>query len=601
MAKGIVAKIWNISANSNTRSASAQISNSIEYIENPEKVGVVLDIGSVNQINNQLMYVTNEVKTMDGLYVGGRHIVDFNNATEEMMRVKEFYGKMDGRVATHGIISLDRGESGEANAGKLMLLLNDFMEALFPEHQVVYAVHTNTENLHIHFVINTVGLDGKKIHMDRSFMKKVFEPTLNKLAEKYGFTPNEKWRRDVVEDKVPIAKRKIILRKLIDRAIEQTDDIEAFIAYLRANGLEVNVGKHISVETDDMVRAMRTNQLGENYTTKAIIHRLATKQNPLIWHSVGEHSHYLSKRELVNFTPTKMKKYKDMTSEEKQKALRLIRLGRNPWEERYIDNWQIQKMAKELNETAYVYELVHFYSGGRDNTDFAMEEILNRREQLQKEIKEIRKSLKEYQPIINIYEEMKQYMIKAYLFDAYGKTEYVADFLKYKELARILEVSYNKTVEEVADYIADQRGALAYAKTQVKELSAQYRAIYRYVNAGMFVDRGHVLSFLDAVGYAEAIRQAKEYKVYVNEIRYITAKNADDVVIRVTTMPEMVDGKPIVTTKIEVIDKDENVIKSISSADISSSAFNKELIELADEYGLKECSIHKTNIHKKVL
>lgn len=601
MAKGIVAKIWNISANSNTRSASVQIASSIEYIENPEKVGVVLDIGSVNQINNQLMYVTNEVKTMDGLYVGGRHIVDFNNATEEMMRVKEFYGKMDGRVATHGIISLDRGESGEANAGKLMLLLNDFMEALFPEHQVVYAVHTNTENLHIHFVINTVGLDGKKIHMDRSFMKKVFEPTLNKLAEKYGFTPNEKWRRDVVEDKVPIAKRKIILRKLIDRAIEQTDDIEAFIAYLRANGLEVNVGKHISVETDDMVRAMRTNQLGENYTTKAIIHRLATKQNPLIWHSVGEHSHYLSKRELVNFTPTKMKKYKDMTSEEKQKALRLIRLGRNPWEERYIDNWQIQKMAKELNETAYVYELVHFYSGGRDNTDFAMEEILNRREQLQKEIKEIRKSLKEYQPIINIYEEMKQYMIKAYLFDAYGKTEYVADFLKYKELARILEVSYNKTVEEVADYIADQRGALAYAKTQVKELSAQYRAIYRYVNAGMFVDRGHVLSFLDAVGYAEAIRQAKEYKVYVNEIRYITAKNADDVVIRVTTMPEMVDGKTIVTTKIEVIDKDENVIKSISSADISSSAFNKELIELADEYGLKECSIHKTNIHKKVL
>lgn len=601
MAKGIVAKIWNISANSNTRSASAQIASSIEYIENPEKVGVVLDIGSVNQINNQLMYVTNEVKTMDGLYVGGRHIVDFNNATEEMMRVKEFYGKMDGRVATHGIISLDRGESGEANAGKLMLLLNDFMEALFPEHQVVYAVHTNTENLHIHFVINTVGLDGKKIHMDRSFMKKVFEPTLNKLAEKYGFTPNEKWRRDVVEDKVPIAKRKIILRKLIDRAIEQTDDIEAFIAYLRANGLEVNVGKHISVETDDMVRAMRTNQLGENYTTKAIIHRLATKQNPLIWHSVGEHSHYLSKRELVNFTPTKMKKYKDMTSEEKQKALRLIRLGRNPWEERYIDNWQIQKMAKELNETAYVYELVHFYSGGRDNTDSAMEEILNRREQLQKEIKEIRKSLKEYQPIINIYEEMKQYMIKAYLFDAYGKTEYVADFLKYKELARILEASYNKTVEEVADYIADQRGALAYAKTQVKELSAQYRAIYRYVNAGMFVDRGHVLSFLDAVGYAEAIRQAKEYKVYVNEIRYITAKNADDVVIRVTTMPEMVDGKPIVTTKIEVIDKDENVIKSISSADISSSAFNKELIELADEYGLKECSIHKTNIHKKVL
>lgn len=601
MAKGIVAKIWNISVGSGTRSASAQISSSIDYIENPEKVGVMLDIGNANQLNNQLTYVTNEIKTMDGLYVGGRHIVDFNNATNEMMQVKEFYGKLDGRVATHGIISLDTEESDPANAGKLMLLLNDFMEDLFPEHQVVYAVHTNTENLHIHFIINTVGLDGKKIHMDRSFMKKIFEPSLNKLAEKYGFTPNEKWRRDVVEDRIPTDKRKIILRKLIDHAIEQTDDIEGFIAYLRADGLEVNVGKHISVEMDDMVRPMRTNQLGTNYTMKAIVHRLATKQDPLIWHSVGEHSHYLSKRELVNFTPTKMKKYKDMTSEEKSKALRLIRLGRNPWEERYIDNWQIQKMARELNETAYVYELVHFYSGGKDSTDVAMAEIVKRREELQKEIKEIRASLKEYKPIINIYEEMKQHMIKAYLYDAYGKTEYIADFIQYKKLARILEVSYNKTVEEVADFVADQRGQLAYAKTQIKELSAQYKSIYRYINAGMFVDKTHVLPFLDAVGYSEAIRQAKEYNIFVNEVRYITAKNVEDVMIRVITMPEMINGKPIVTTKIEVLDKDENVVKEITSADMSTAAFNKELFALADEYGLKECSIHKTKIHKKSL
>ena len=601
MAKGIVAKIWNISVGSGSRTAAAQISSSIEYIENPEKVGVVLDIDNANLLTNQLRYVTNDVKTMDGLYVGGRHIVDFDNATNEMMQVKEFYGKLGGRVATHGIISLDREESDPKNAGKLMLLLNDFMAELFPEHQVVYAVHTNTENLHIHFVINTVGLEGKKIHMDRSFMKKIFEPTLNKLAERYEFTPNDKWRREVVVDKVPIAKRKILLRKLIDHAIEQTDDIESFIAYLRADGLEVNVGKHISIEMDDMTRPMRTNQLGENYTPQAIVRRLATKQDPLIWNSVGEHSHYLSKRELVNFTPTKMKKYKDMSKEEKQKALRLIRLGRNPWEERYIDNWQIQKMARELNETAYVYELVHYYSGGRDNTDIAMQEIITRREQLQEEIKAIRKSLKEYQPIISIYEEMKQYMIKAYLFDVYGKSEYVADFLKYKELARILEVSYNKSVEEVADFVADQRGQLAYAKAQVKELSAQYKDIYRFVNAGKFVDRQHVVSFMDAVGYKEAVRQAKDYKVYVNELRYITAANVDDVVIRVMTMAEIVDGKPIVVTNIEVLDKDENVVKTVSSKDMDNSAFNKELIALADEYGLKECSINKTKIHKKSL
>lgn len=600
MAQGIVAKIWNITAASG-KSASAQISSSIDYIENPEKVGVMLDIDNVNQLNNQLMYVTDEIKTVDGLYVGGRHIMDFDNATSEMMQVKEFYGKLDGRVAMHGIISLSEEESDPRNAGKLMLLLNEFMERIFSEHQVVYAVHTNTENLHVHFVVNTVGLDGKKIHMDRSFMKKTFEPTLNQLAEKYGFTPNEKWRREPVVDKIPIAKRKVLLRKLIDHAIEQTDDVAAFIAYLRADGLEVNVGKHISVEMDDMVKAMRTNQLGENYTAKAIVRRLATKMDPLIWKGVGEHSHYLPQREMVNFVPAKMKRYQDMTRAEKKQALRLIRLGRNPWEENYIDNWQIQKMTRELNETAYVYELVHYYSNGKDNVKAAEAEILARKQKLTEEMKALRENLKRNQPIISIYDELKEHMVRAYLFDVYGRTEYVADFIKYRELVERLEVSYGKTVEEVADFVADQRGQLAYAKAQVSELSAQYREILRFTKEGRFVDKGHILSFFDAVGHKEAVRQAREYNIFASEIRYITAKNVDDVIIRVMTMPETVDGKATVTTKIEVMDGKDKVIRTVESKEMDSKAFNKEIYELAEEYGLKECIIHKNNIRKKSL
>ena len=600
MAQGIVAKIWNITAASG-KSASAQISSSIDYIENPEKVGVMLDIDNVNQLNNQLMYVTDEIKTVDGLYVGGRHIMDFDNATSEMMQVKEFYGKLDGRVAMHGIISLSEEESDPRNAGKLMLLLNEFMERIFSEHQVVYAVHTNTENLHVHFVVNTVGLDGKKIHMDRSFMKKTFEPTLNQLAEKYGFTPNEKWRREPVVDKIPIAKRKVLLRKLIDHAIEQTDDVAAFIAYLRADGLEVNVGKHISVEMDDMVKAMRTNQLGENYTAKAIVRRLATKMDPLIWKGVGEHSHYLPQREMVNFVPAKMKRYQDMTRAEKKQALRLIRLGRNPWEENYIDNWQIQKMTRELNETAYVYELVHYYSNGKDNVKTAEAEILARKQKLIEEMKALRENLKRNQPIISIYDELKEHMVRAYLFDVYGRTEYVADFIKYRELVERLEVSYGKTVEEVADFVVDQRGQLAYAKAQVSELSAQYREILRFTKEGRFVDKGHILSFFDAVGHKEAVRQAREYNIFASEIRYITAKNVDDVIIRVMTMPETVDGKATVTTKIEVMDGKDKVIRTVESKEMDSKAFNKEIYELAEEYGLKECIIHKNNIRKKSL
>ena len=187
MSQGIVVKIWNVKAGSNSRSASKQISDSIAYIENPEKLGRPLQLGNETQLGNELKYVMNELKTVEGLYVGCRHISDIKNATEEMMQVKRFFGKLDGRVATHGVISLDATESDSKNAGKLMLLLSDVMKDVFPDNQVVYAVHTNTENLHIHFIINTVGLNGVKIHMDKKFMREVLEPAVNKYAEKYTF------------------------------------------------------------------------------------------------------------------------------------------------------------------------------------------------------------------------------------------------------------------------------------------------------------------------------------------------------------------------------------------------------------------------------
>ena len=121
MAEGIVIKIWNVKASSSTRSGASQIQSSIDYIENPEKVCIRIADSSQLQMGNELTYVMNDIKTVDGLYVGARHITDIKNATEEMMQIKEFYGKLDGRVATHGVISLDVTESDPKNAGKLML------------------------------------------------------------------------------------------------------------------------------------------------------------------------------------------------------------------------------------------------------------------------------------------------------------------------------------------------------------------------------------------------------------------------------------------------------------------------------------------------
>lgn len=593
MAQGIVVKIWNITEGSQGRSGSAQIADSLAYIENLEKVGGSMSMGGVSQVTRELTYVTNALKTLEGLYVGSRHITDISHATEEMMQVKEFYGKTDGRQVLHGVVSLDAEESDPNNAGKLMLLLNEFMEQIFPQNQVVYAVHTNTDNLHIHFVVNTVGLDGKKIHMDNHFMRQEFEPALNKLAVKYGFTPNANWKRVPEKDEIPLEQRKMILRRLIDHAIGETDDFSSFIAYLRADGLTVNVGKNITLQMDGMPYAIRSGQLGSIYTPEGITRRIANKYDSLLWKSVGEHSHYLSEKEMINFIPQKMKKYKDMTAEEKSNAIRLIRLKRNPWEEQYRDNWAIQKMAKELNRTAYVYELVHYYSNGLDDVEEAMKKIVKQKKAISEERKAVRAVLKEYKPITDLYEEMKKYMERAYLFDAYGKTEYVSDFMKYKELSEQMELYYGKSVEEVADFIVEHRQQLMYAKEQEKELSTQYMAIKKYVEGGRFRTEEAVLSFVDAVGFWDAINQAKDYGVYVSEVKYITSKDVKGLVAQVMTTPDMKDGKPTISTTVTIKNSDGKIIREITSKDKENAAFSKELKELEREYGFTECSVSK--------
>ena len=82
MAKGIIAKIWNIKDGSKGRGAGIQISDSIEYITNSEKCNETLD-PSFAQIGRELKYVTNDVKTLEGLYVGCRCISDIKNATND--------------------------------------------------------------------------------------------------------------------------------------------------------------------------------------------------------------------------------------------------------------------------------------------------------------------------------------------------------------------------------------------------------------------------------------------------------------------------------------------------------------------------------------
>lgn len=589
--EGIVAKIWNIKEGTMGRGAAVQITDSISYITNSEKCDGVIVSDNFMQVGREVSYVINDIKTLQGLYVGGRHISDIQNATNEMMQVKEFHNKLGGRVALHGIVSLPVRESGKENAGKLMMLVDDLLEEIFPDHQAIYAVHTNTENLHVHFVVNTVALNGRKIHMNHNFMSKVFDPYLNKLARQYGFSPNMAWEEEKEPDEIKFSDRVIKLRQAVDTAIEWSDDFDSFLHNLRSQGIQVNCGKYLSLRMDGMPRAIRSFRLGSRYTIDAIRDRLLGKREELIRSEVGDHIFAGGSPAQIYVKTTPLKKYADMDAEEKKEAIRMLKLGRNPWREQYKSNWQLQRIAEEFHRTANIYELIRTYAPDTGNVNDALRNIIQKQKEIAEEKKVVKTKLRDYKPIIDLYKEAVKHEKRAYLYEFAGCDEYLSDYLEYKMLVDRLEKGYSKTINEVAAYVEEEENQILYAKAQAKELSSVYHTILRFAQNELNQQEAEYLSLYEAIGYAKARTAAVHQGVFESSIKYIAADSVDEGYIRVVILPDIVGGTLTVTATVSAYDKNGELIKEFSSKEVNVKEFNQNLSELKADMGFYRCHI----------
>lgn len=589
--EGIVAKIWNIKEGTMGRGAAVQITDSISYITNSEKCDGVIVNDDFMQVGREVSYVINDIKTLQGLYVGGRHISDIQNATNEMMQVKEFHNKLGGRVALHGIVSLPVGESGKENAGKLMMLADDLLEEIFPDHQAIYAVHTNTENLHVHFVVNTVALNGRKIHMDHNFMSKVFDPYLNKLARQYGFSPNMAWEEEKEPDEIKFSDRVIKLRQVVDTAIEWSDDFDSFLHNLRSQGIQVNCGKYLSLRMDGMSRAIRSFRLGSRYTIDAIRDRLLGKREELIRSEVGDHIFAGGSPAQIYVKTTPLKKYADMDAEEKKEAIRMLKLGRNPWREQYKSNWQLQRIAEEFHRTANIYELIRTYAPDTGNVNDALRNIIQKQKEIAEEKKVVKTKLRDYKPIIDLYKEAVKHEKRAYLYEFAGCDEYLSDYLEYKMLVDRLEKGYSKTINEVAEYVEEGENQILYAKAQAKELSSAYHTILRFAQNELRQQEAEYMSLYEAIGYAKARTAAVHQGVFESSIKYIAADSVDDGYIRVVILPDIVGGTRTVTATVSVYGKNGELKKEFSSQETNVKEFNQNISELKADMGFYRCHI----------
>ena len=595
--KGVVCKVWNIKSDTKTKTASENLAGSIKYIINSEKTDITLDMPDApfhdaeGQVGRELKYVMNDVKTLDGAYVGGRLLHDVKKACAEMMLTTQFFnnGKNPSeRIAQHMIISLPVAESQLSNAKNLMLFGNDVLAELFPNHQAVFAIHTNTDNLHLHAIINQTGLDGRKIKEPKHWVDEVLHPCVNKYAEKYGFTQNPVWLEHEIGYKQRFIELKMTLREAIDLAIEHSNNLYDFKAYLEKEGYQVNIGKHISLQNEDMTKAVRTKQLGSNYTPEAIAKRIQTRLDDFIMKEVASYGYEGELRDTISFTPKTMKSYKEMSKEEKKEVIHQLRLKKNPWKEYREETWQIQKTVDNINRKNRARSLIYYYSP-TGNIDEAMEQIVAYKKQIAKEKKEAKANLRMYKPVIDIFKEMQEYEVRSYLYEHQGCRQYRTEFDKYRELTYRLKEGYGKDINDVAEFLEEQNDHIFYANAQLGELQSQYRMITNYAREeGISYLKSDKQTVYEAMDQWKIMHDAREHHTYTNDLFYLVSKNNNAEYIRIKTSFKNVNDKVTEVIEAALVDSKGNIVDQKSSLD-GMKDFNQWLFDLSGR-GFTDCS-----------
>lgn len=583
MSSGIVAKVWNIKGESITKGAKEQISDSITYILNDEKTEIKLDINTLEQLTRECKYVENDLKTFSGAYVGVHNITSTDTVTAigEMMNVKNFFGKTSGRAALHMMISLPEEESNVANAPRLMQLCQDVLKELFPDNQAIFAVHTNTDNLHIHIIVNSVGLNGKKIHQDNKYIEERLQPCVNKYAKWYNFTPNSEWGKKKSASAYPYAQLKMELRDAIDMAIEKANTFESFLNNLQEQGITARIGKHISLKIPGMTKAVRTHNLGLNYTRDAIVERITSKKEKLTLQNKEKYSTLTNPDNVFEPVLFQMKKYKEMSDAEKKKVIHELKLGKNPWRENREMNWQLNKIANELNLFERIRSYVDYYSDSGTLQD-ALDGIISAKKQIEHDKKMVSYAKKKYRPIIKIYDEMKEIEKRAYLYEHQNVTEYRSEFEQYRKLTRRLKDNYGKEIFEVADFIAECDERLLYAHAQLNELSTQYRELKQYaLQRGMRLDIKD--NFEDIIGAYN-----RKDKTIEMDSFYVASTGTDVVFKIIKTLGTDNNGKNYQMFNISVMDLTGNIIEHISNKG-NDRNFNDAIKQIKKRYEVSSC------------
>ena len=130
----------------------------IDYADNPDKTTLEKYVDS--DLYAALRYTENDDKTDQKIFVTGINCSK-HTAYEQMMATKHRFGKLGGNVCYHGYQSFKAGEISPDLCHQIGVETAKRMWG--DQYEVIVTSHLNTENLHNHFVLNSLSFKtGKK-------------------------------------------------------------------------------------------------------------------------------------------------------------------------------------------------------------------------------------------------------------------------------------------------------------------------------------------------------------------------------------------------------------------------------------------------------
>mgnify|MGYP002513850509 CR=1 FL=1 len=232
------------------------------------------------ELNEVLNYVGNPYKTTD-LKAAIEYAADLNKTDKrmfvtgincgsfvaylDMVEVKHYYGERGQNIAYHGYQSFAESEITPEEAHDIGVETARRMWG--DRFQVLVATHLNTENVHNHFVINSVSFkDGKKFrnkigeHMElRKISDEICREHNKSVLEDAPFYGGEK--DDYWVHQTGRKTHRDILKEDIEYCLQYSKTPDTFIMQLKGLGYELDESR-MSVKAKGWKKAIRLKSLG---------------------------------------------------------------------------------------------------------------------------------------------------------------------------------------------------------------------------------------------------------------------------------------------------------------------------------------------------